>query len=40
MTSVGGGGPSSEERQNKIVNHIQEPGTYRSHHQFEGPPTI
>ena len=20
--------------------HIQEPGTYRGHHQFEGPPTI
>ena len=22
------------------LNHIQEPGTYRGHHQFKGPPTI
>ena len=34
------GGPSSEGQQNKIINHIQEPGTYRGHHQFKGPPTI
>ena len=31
---------SSEAQQNKIINHIQEPGTYRGHHQFKGPPTI
>ena len=24
-------------QQNKIINHIQEPGTYRGHHQFKGP---
>ena len=29
-----GGGPSSEAQQNKIINHIQEPWTYRGHHQF------
>ena len=34
------GGPSSEAQQNKIVNQIQEPGTYRGRHQYEGPPTI
>ena len=34
------GGPSSEAQQNKIINHIQEPGTYSGHHQYEGPPTI
>ena len=34
------GGPSSEAQQNKIINHIQEPGTCRGHHQFKGPPTI
>ena len=34
------GGPSSEAQQNKIINDIQEPGTYRGHHQFKGPPTI
>ena len=27
-------------QQNKSINHIQEPGTYRGHHQFKGPPTI
>ena len=27
-------------RAKKIINHIQEPGTYMGHHQFEGPPTI
>ena len=30
------GGPSSEAQQNKIINHIQEPGTCRGHHQFKG----
>ena len=34
------GGPSSEVQQNKIINHIQEPGTYRGHHEFKGPPTV
>ena len=34
------GGPSSEVQQNKIINHIQEPGTYRGHHQCKGPLTI
>ena len=34
------GGPSSESQQNKIINQIQKPGTYRGHHQYEGPPTI
>ena len=24
----------------QIINHIQEPETYRGHHQFKGPPTI
>ena len=27
------GGPSSEAQQNKISNHIQEPGIYRDHQQ-------
>ena len=37
------GGPSSEAQQNKIINHIQEPGTYyiyTGHHRLKGPPTI
>ena len=34
------GGPSSEAQQNKIINHIQEPGIYRGRHQYEGPPTV
>ena len=33
-------GPSSEAQQNKIIDHIQVPGTCRGHHQFKGPPTI
>ena len=28
------------QKRNKTVNHIQEPGTYRDHHQFKGPSTI
>ena len=38
MTSIAlkssGGGASSEAQQNKIINHIQESGTYRGHLQF------
>ena len=27
-------------KQNKIINHTQEPGTYGGHHQFQRQPTI
>ena len=40
MVLKSSGGPSSEAQQNKIINHIQEAGTCRGHHQFKGPPTI
>ena len=34
------GARCTEAQQNKILNHIQEPGTYTGHHQFQGAPTI
>ena len=33
-------GVRARKRKKKIINQIQESGTYRGHHQYEGPPTI
>ena len=34
------GARARKRNKTKIINHIQEPGTYRGHHQFKGPSTI
>ena len=39
-TALKSSGTRAQQRKKKIDNHIQEPGTYRSHHEFEGPTTI
>ena len=32
------GARAEKRKKTKIINQIQEPGPYRGHHQYEGPP--